>query len=518
MLKAALIFQNGMVLQRDKKISFWGTAEKNREISITLQGKTASGYSDENGNWSIMVGPLSASASEEVVVTCGDEKLCFSDVQVGDVWLAGGQSNMEFFMRYDADYEEELKLCENPNIRFFDYPEVSYEEQLDEADYFKNFAKWRKADSENLEWFSAVGYYFAKEIQANQNVPIGIIGCNWGGTPACAWMDEAAIKNGGGEVFLEEYAKAVENLDLEEYNKNFLNDPSGWKTDPFSDTFGDLLMRGFGIEDILEKITGKRPNPAEINMDEYNPVVGPKYERRPMGLYHSMLKQVVPYGLKGFLYYQGETDGDTHPECYEGMLSSLIECWRNLWKEKLPFLFVQLAPFGKWLNCDGTPYSIIRKAQQRVSETVENTGMAVISDVGMEWDIHPKKKQPVGYRLALQAENKVYGQSVVCEAPTLSEAAIKADTLVLHFDNVGEGLHIQSESGELTGIKLFSNAKQLDLNGMKANANGNIVTIYNIESVDSVRKVIFGDGGWYQINLYNSAGIPARPAQVCISE
>lgn len=511
MLNLALVFQNHMVLQRDKEISLWGIADRKAEINILVQEKVYSGCADEKGNWKIVVGPLEASFDETITISCADEKIILSDVQIGDVWLAGGQSNMEFFMRYDADFEQEKNVCNNPNIRFFDYPEVSYVGQIDEADYRKNFAKWRKADSDNLEWFSAVGYYFAKELYFNQNVPVGIIGCNWGGTPACAWMDEESIIKGKGDVFLQDYARDTQELNLDAYNRAFAGNPGNWKLDPLSDPFSDLLMRGLRLEEAIERITGQAPDFSQMDMSALMPSIGPKYERRPCGLYESMLKPLVPYGIKGFIYYQGETDGDTHPECYETLFPELINCWRGLWNESLPFLFVQLAPFGKWMTCDGKPYAIIREAQQKTADTVENTGMAVITDVGMEWDIHPKKKQPVGYRLALQAENKVYGQNVLCEAPTLSNAHIEGDMLVLTFENTGEGLYVLSDEGTITGIKVLNGDEEIDLFKAKVETKADKLFISNINMPGTDGQVVIGPGSFYSVNLYNSAGIPARP-------
>ncbi len=138
--------------------------------------------------------------------------------------------------------------------------------------------------------------------------------------------------------------------------------------------------------------------------------------------------------------------------------------------------------------------------------------MRRISDVGMEWDIHPKKKKPVGHRLALQAKNKVYGQDVLCEAPTLISAEYKNDRLILEFDNAGEGLYIESENNVLSGAKIRFGEEEIDTNKLRAEAYGNKVILYGIREADGVGKVIFGEGGWYIVNLYNSAGIPARPA------
>lgn len=345
------------------------------------------------------------SFGEELKISSGAECVVLHDVAVGEVWLAGGQSNMEFHMRYDADLEQEQPQCENRLIRFFDYPEVSYEGQINEADYGSNYGFWRLCTPEQLERFSAVGYYFAKDIQEKYNIPVGVIGCNWGGTPACAWMTREAVVEGGGQVYLDEYDKAVGELDLANYEEHFRKDPMAWRTDQLADPLNDMMMFGFPVEEFGSKLT-------ELGIDPptFTPVMGPKYERRPCGLYDAMLRPIAPYGIQGVIWYHGETDGDNHPEVYETLFPALIRCWRALWGEELPFLFVQLAPLRQWMDCIGTPYAIIRKAQQHTADNVPNTGMAVITDVGMEHDIHPKKKQPVGHRLALLAMAKIYGE------------------------------------------------------------------------------------------------------------
>lgn len=516
MLKPAILFQDHMVLQKDKPVPVWGTAAPGAEVTVRVQGRTARTRADENGRWSLRVGPLTASFGEELELCSGDERVVIHDAAVGEVWLAGGQSNMEFHMRYDADMAEEQPRCENTRIRFFDYPEVSYEGQIDEADYGSNYGFWRLCAPDQLERFSAVGYYFAKELQKKYGVPVGVIGCNWGGTPACAWMSREAVLEGGGQAYLDDYDRAVRGLDLAAYEKRFRENPGAWRTDQFADPIGEMLMFGRPMAEIDAKMAQMGVNPAA-----FIPEPGPKNERRPCGLYDAMLRQVAPYGIRGVIWYQGETDGDNHPEVYETLFPALIRCWRALWGEELPFLFVQLAPFGRWMDCDGTPYVIIRKAQQHTADSVPHTGMAVITDVGMEYDIHPKKKQPVGRRLALLAMEKAYGEKLLCEAPALSGVEVEEGKMTLTFDHAGEGLRLagtdpcgQRLDGEKPGgLQVFQDGVELDAGSLKARAQGGRVVI----SGGAIRagaetRVLLAQTGWYLVNLYNSADIPARPA------
>lgn len=429
---------------------------------------------------------------------------------------------MEFHMRYDADLISEKQHCENDSIRFFDYPEVSYIGQIHEADYGKHYGFWRKANPKQLERFSAAGYYFAKDLQEKYHIPIGIIGCNWGGTPACAWMSREAILRGGGQIYLEEYETAVNVLDLKEYEAKFKTSPALWRVDQLADPMGDLMMYGCSMDEAAVRLQELGIDLSTMDAEDFMPVMGPKCERRPSGLYASMLKQIAPYAIRGVIWYQGETDGDCHPEIYNTLFPELIWDWRSLWAENLPFLFVQLAPLDCWMNCNGERYIAIREAQQQTADTVPETGMAVITDIGMQFDIHPKKKQPVGHRLALLAENLVYGEDTLCEAPTLSEVQVEDGVLILKFKNEGDGLYLtemvpygQSVGAAcLGGLQVFQDGLELDTSRCKAQAKGNQVLIFGTGIRAGVQtQVKIAKTGWYLVNLYNSAGIPARPAE-----
>lgn len=516
MLKPAILFKDHVVLQRDKEVPIWGTAAPGTVVTVSVQGQTAQTRSDKNGAWFLRAGPFRTSPGEEMTISSETECVVLHDVAVGEVWLAGGQSNMEFHMRYDADMAEEQPRCENRMIRFFDYPEVSYAGQIDEADYGASYGFWRLCTPEQLERFSAVGYYFAKDIQGKYAVPVGIIGCNWGGTPACAWMTREAVIEGGGQVHLAEYDKAVQGLDLSGYEEQFQKNRRAWRVDQLADPIHDMMMFGRPGIEIDAKLAELGIDPAAMA-----PVMGPKYERRPCGLYDAMLRPIAPYGIRGVIWYQGETDGDNHPEVYETLFPALIRCWRALWGEELPFLFVQLAPLGQWMQCVGTPYAVIRKAQQHTADHVRRTRMAVITDAGMEHDIHPKKKQPVGHRLALLAMAEVYGEELLCEAPTLTGARVEEGKLTLTFEHAGEGLYLADTSlyGEkldrerLGGLQMLQGGLELDAGSLKARAQGNEVMISGSAIHAGMEtEVKLAQTGWYLVNLYNSAGIPARPA------
>ena len=252
MFKPALLFQDGMVLQRGTPVPVWGLADPGAEVEVTIQGCAARTRAAADGRWQLTVGPLSVSFGEEMTLRSGGCCLRLRDVQVGEVWLAAGQSNMEFYMRYDADVEAVRPDCADEALRFFDYPKVSYPGQLEQADYLARYGRWRQAAPDQLCWFSAVGYYFARELRRRYDLPVGILGCNWSGTPACAWMSEEAIRAGGGEIYLREYREAAAALDPAEYERTFRQFPGSWRIDPMGEDGYDRMMWGLSLIHISE--------------------------------------------------------------------------------------------------------------------------------------------------------------------------------------------------------------------------------------------------------------------------
>ena len=499
-----MMFQDGMVLQRDKRISIWGTADPGADVRVVMQDMEENTSAGRDGKWAVCCGPFRTSFKEDMFISSGTECIWIHDVAVGEVWLAGGQSNMEFPMRFDEHLVAE-KDNQDSFIRFFDYPEVAYTGQIEEADYSRNYGFWRFCEPDQLERFSAVGYYFAKKIRQQYDVPIGIIGCNWGGTPACAWMSEEAICSCGGKTWIEDYQSAIRNLDMDKYASEFRSNPWNYKTDLAADPMFEILEIGYPSEVILKKV-----DEAGLN-DALTPAMGPYSERRPAGLYHSMLCEVAPYGIRGVIWYQGEAD-DEKAEIYHRMFPALIQCWRDLWQEDLPFLFVQLAPFGHWLACRGTRYPEIRAAQQWTADHVRNTAMAVISDSGSEWDIHPKNKQPVGERLALLAEHYVYGEDILCEAPGMTEITVGKGIITLFFEHAGEGLQLQEK--RLDSLEIYQGGYPVDYDSCVASGNTVLISGNKIRP-DLPTEVRLGWTAYHRMNLKNSAGIPARPAIVC---
>ena len=506
-MKTATIFGDHMVLQRDRSVPVWGEAAPGERVTVLLQGQEATATADENGSWKLTLEPLQVSGDETMTVTGAHETLTFTHVAVGEVWLAGGQSNMEFHMRYDKDFAQAVAVCENPLIRFFDYPELAYEGA--EQDYdFSNFGFWRPCDPDNLQWFSAVAYYFARDLNAALGVPVGILGCNLGGSRAVCWMDETTAESCA-KVWLKEYAEGLKAIpDLDAWFENYKKDPVNDHSHPFDNPLMDRMMYGVSAEEmrgIISAVFGGDGTPTMALQ------IGPCHEWRPCGLYHTMLEHVAPYGIRGFLWYQGESDAP-HADAYEAVLSAMIRRWRALWSsEDLPFLQTQLAPLSETSDPSAADYPAIRRVQQRLAETMENVWCTNAGDVGSFHDIHPKEKQPIGHRMALLARCHVYGETgLLCEAPVAASCAFRDGELTVRFRN-GDGL--RRSSGDALPLTVTAAGQSFDMSkGLETEVVDDTLRIRSrVCDLSNWEAVSMGETPWYVMNLVNAADIPAMP-------
>ncbi|MDR0294132.1 MAG: sialate O-acetylesterase, partial [Oscillospiraceae bacterium] len=373
-LRPAAVFSDHMILQREKPVTVWGTGPDGARVTVRVLDAEASA-AVQNGRWRVVLPPQDAGGPCAVTVTCGETVIEYSDVLFGDVWLAGGQSNMEWPLA-DADGgPEEIRQAGNTNIRHYYVPKCSYPgDRLAEAE--QNTC-WTPCVGEGAKAVSAVAYWFAKEVNARAGVPVGIIGCNWGGTSAAAWMSRERLERMvSGRRYIEEFKERVGNKSDEQYEKEVAEHDRKWRQ--WKDAGDALRAENPGVtgKEISEKC-GDAPWPYPA---------GRMSPFRPCGLYETMFSRVAPYGLKGFLYYQGEEDGSRHADYFDWMCA-LIERWREDFQdESLPFLFAQLPMYDTSENIEngwsGPEWPLLREAQRRVSRFVQNAGMAVILDCG----------------------------------------------------------------------------------------------------------------------------------------
>lgn len=427
-MKAAAVFSDNMVLQRGKNVRIFGECDDSSakiDVSVPELGKTAQAVVSGN-KWEAVLPPMEACAECTVEICSDSEKITFSNVAVGEVWLAGGQSNMEFELQNDFSGTEELSACSGENVRFYYTPKcASADDELIKAE---ESACWTLPDKKSASAWSAVGYYFAKELSRKLGVTVGIIGCNWGGTSASAWMKRAYLEHDKAlRIYLDEYEKATEGKTEEQMIAEYA------EYTEYHEKWQQRVNRCYEEEPdikwakVLEKCGENRyPGPP-----------GCKNPMRPCGLYETMISRVCPYTVKGFIYYQGESD-DHRPDSYYRLLSALIENWRNDWQDdELPFLFVQLPMFRNADDEDTKNWAEIREAQEKVYKTVRRTGLAVALDCGEFNNIHPIRKAPVGHRLFLQAMYEVYRGISDSEAnpPVYRDYEVNGDSITLYFSN-----------------------------------------------------------------------------------
>lgn len=397
MLKTAAIFSDHMVLQRNKKICVFGEGVTGRIITVTL-GKDCASSRCRNGKWMVYLPEKEAADNLNMEISDGEESIRFIDVAIGEVWLAGGQSNMELELKDADEGTEILKKGISESVRFYYTPKQAYKGKEYENELAKSH--WELFHETDAAKWSAVGVFFARKLAEKLHVTVGIVGCNWGGTSASCWMSrEALLSQEKTRSYVEEY-EALDHVhkpeedQIREYQE-YLRYQEEWDKKA-AKVYEKEPMIAF---DKIQELIGECQYPGPMNCANFT---------RPAGLYETMLKKVMPYTLRGFIFYQGESD-DHKPESYYELLTAIIRQWRQDFKDDtLPFLMVQLPMHRYQHDPDMKNWCIIRESQMKVFQMLRNTGIAVVIDCGQFHEIHPKNKRPVGERLALQALSGVY--------------------------------------------------------------------------------------------------------------
>ena len=486
-----------MVLQRDKEITIWGTAGSEGTVRVYF-GDYRSESSVVDGLWQCSFPPMNAATGLTLLAKQGAEIIRIQNVMIGDVWLAGGQSNMEFFLRYETHFEEAKALPANPLIRMYTCPRIAYEGQ---KPYQSGCGYWFGEENPAWETFSSAAYWFARELQPELNVPVGIISCNWGGTSASAWVPSKSLDNDPLKVYLKDYEAAIAGMDPEENRQRSLR---GWAFQENPDHMKEWagVMYGIDRQAQLERLVKRAGNPA-VPMGPYN-------KNRPGCLYVQMIAPIRNSAIKGVLWYQSENDVH-HAPLYSKLFETLISEWRKIWGQDIPFIFAQLAPFGEWLALDGAIFPEIRRQQEIVSKTVPDCYMISTSDVGMRYDIHPKEKKELGHRFFLQAMDKVYGKSTLADAPMIVGGRIEYNQVVLKFKNSGCGLKLQGDSAGLFDV--YQSDNRIRPKGIYV--SDNTVVLCFEQRITAPVRIEFAQTSYYEVSIFNSAGLPALPA--CIT-
>lgn len=480
-LQANALFTDHMVLQRGRAVPVWGTGTDGLTVTVRIRDASAQAVVS-GGEWKAELPELQAGGPFELTVEAGGEKLIFRDVLVGDVWLAGGQSNMEWRIAESANAEQEIAAADWPTVRYYEVPRVAYDDGQAHA------GAWAVCTPETLGQFTAVGYHFARTLVSSLDVPIGIVGCNWGGTSASCWVPEEAIADDPDlRVYVDEYKSKISHLDAVAAKK---------EQDEYQAAVNAWVSRQ------SQGLTG-----AELGDFPWPPPMNEQSFLRPNGLYGTMLRPTAPYAIKGFIYYQGESDADK-PHLYDKLMAVMIDQWRRDWGDSsLPFLFVQLPGYGDPYDHDGVNWPLLREAQQKASEQIPNTAMAVILDCGEKDDIHPRNKRPVGERLAGIALREVYGRDVACYGPFFKELSIVGGKAIVSFKHADSGL-VSASGGEVLGFEVAGG----DGRFVKAVATivGHTVEVSSAE-VSAPVAVRYAWASWPTATLANGIGLPAAP-------
>ncbi len=473
------LFSDGMVLQQGMKCPVWGTAEPGEEISVELDlgdmGLGVKGNAARDGTWRFDIHATKVGGPFTLRIK-GKNTVTIKDVHVGEVWVASGQSNMQWSVNQSADPDKVRAAAKDPLVRFFTVPHVPADEPKKDVN-----ARWVAASPETVGGFSAVAYHFARHLREARKVPVGILHTSWGGTYAEAWTPTTYLES------IPSLKRVVDN-----YRQNRPNAANDFQR-ALEKHKADLETHKKAVEEA--KRDGRRPPPAP--RPPVNPATTPN---RPSVLFDGMIAPLQPYAIKGAIWYQGESNAGRAWE-YRTLFPTMIRAWRETWKQgDFPFLFVQLAPFMPIVEQpQDSNWAELREAQLFTSQTVPHTAMAVITDAGDPKDIHPKQKAGAGRALA-------YGEKITHSGPLYDEMKVEGYKVVLRFKHAGAGL--EARGGDLKGFTVAGQDRKF--RNARAEIQGDQVVVWS----DEVDKPVAVRYGWYNcpvVNLWNKDGLPASP-------
>jgi len=611
-----------MVLQRDTRLPIWGWADQGEKVTVAFRGKTYTAKPGTDGKWMVTLPSTPAGGPYEMTIK-GKNVLTIRDILVGEVWLGSGQSNMEWNLSWTVNnYKQEIAQANFPQIRLFNVKDATSltPRQEMESD------GWKLCSPETIGSFSAVAYFFGRDLHQQYQVPVGLITSDWGGTPAEAWTSAATLKS------LPDFRSYVENVeknganlekDFREYKEQMAAwqkqygtqdrgypgngktwadadfDASSWPLmklpalweqpnilpdfdgvvwfrkvvtlteadagkpltlnlaqiddadttwfngEKVGSTNGYSISRKYTVPGNLVK-AGRNVITVRVvdmgsgggiygNAKELSAEVGGKTislagdwsyqtafdirtmpkrpaasfdQNSPMALFNAMIAPLIPYAIKGAIWYQGESNAGRAYQ-YRSLFPAMISDWRQRWGYDFPFLFVQLAGYMKDKDEPADyEWAELREAQTQTL-SLPNTGMAVSIDIGDPSDIHPRNKQDVGKRLALAARKVAYGeQQVTYAGPTFESMTVDGSRVRIQFKNLGSGLWIKDKYGYVKGFAVAGSDKKFTW--AKAYQDGNEIVIYSEPTTTPV-AVRYNWSNSPDGNIYNREGLPAVP-------
>ena len=475
------IFSDHAVLQRSEKVPIWGWAEAGEEVRVSLGAVSARTTADERGKWRVALDLSKADAAPMELLVHGKNEVKVADVIVGEVWLCVGQSNMEMKLGATLDANEVIARTHNPLLRHFKVERKAVASPVEDV-----VGKWVIAEGRGLTEFSGVGFYFGQSLQTDLKVPVGLIHSSWGGSLAEAWMSPEAFASDAG---LKERAK-------------------------------EMLAR--------VDATAKPDESADAKATQK--AIPPN--KSPSSLFNGMLVPIIPYAIKGAIWYQGESNvGTGQGDIYPKLLAAMIVDWRKRWEiADLPLYICQLANFQAKPASPSLAslWAEFREGQTKFLDTPQ-TGQAILIDIGEEGTVHPRNKKDVGERLARIALARNYGQDVVCSGPVFQSSTVEIDKIRLKFAHAHGGLitkmlpaTYQPKSIDPKTVPLVRNSPQSEIEGFvicgddrkwvwaDAKVDGETVLVWSPQVPNPV-AVRYAWANNPTCNLYNGTGLPAGP-------
>jgi sialate O-acetylesterase len=465
------LFTDGAVLQRDRPIAVWGTAQENEPVTVEFNGHKQS-TTATNGKWKVNFQPMQAGGPFTMTIT-SNQVVTLNNLLIGDVWLCSGQSNMHFQMKSVENAKQEIAGMNHPKVRFFTVKHQFGQQPTDQTQ-----GTWNQVSPSTAPNCSAVACYFGTALNQHLNIPIGLIISSVGGTRIESWMRQETL------------AKTGESLALIK------------KWSEISPT--EFKRIGEEYSAFQHQRDHVHPNAVRKARAQGKPIPPPPVQPKnrchdcPSALHNGMIAPLLPYAIRGAIWYQGESNAG-QPKPYQKLLPAMILDWRTAWETNLPFLFVQIAPHR-------SIHPSFREAQHLIWQNTPNTAMVVTTDVGNMENIHPTQKRPVGERLALAARTLSYGEKIVSSGPLFEQIKIVKNQAVITFCNVGTGL--LAKDGDLKGFTIAGDDGKFLPAAATIQDNSVIVTSDKVTRPTAVRYnwSIMPEG-----NLFNRENLPAAP-------
>jgi len=480
----APLFRDHAVLQCDKPLPVWGRAGAGEHISVTFRGQTVTATADPaDGRWIVYLAPVAASTQPAELTVTGKNTVRVTDVLTGEVWLCSGQSNMERKVSQTLNAAQEIATANNPLIRVITIKRRESDTPLADAET----TGWQLPTPQTAPDFTAVGYYFARDLQPRLGVPIGIIHSSWGGTQIESWISAATLNT------TPAFAAVTQR-----WQKTLADHPA-------AKAAYDKTISARAAEQAAAK--AKNAPPKTATYPYIRPPAGPGHQDTPSGLFNAMINPLLPYALRGILWYQGESNAARANE-YHALFAAMITQWRaNLGQGDIPFYWVQLPNYKNNAKADATDWAFLREAQAQTL-ALPATAQAVTIDIGEPDNIHPLNKQEVARRLALIARALAYGKTVDYTGPVFASAKRENSALRVTFSKGADGLTARGkplQSFELAGP---------DKNFHPATATIDTATNTILVTSRAVPDPVAVRYAWRNspdANLFNSAGLPAAP-------